>query len=150
MMASRIKGKPKPSGDIGVRRIIVINFAILIALLGSWFFYCWWTLDGLEDRTEKTFYIKTPHRIGLQQCDFLIQDLRTILTSIKENLQITNLDQTIAILRLKMSELDQISDFSIEENAIEGTGEGSYTVTWESKLANGEVGRAKATNTRIK
>lgn len=30
------------------------------------------------------------------------------------------------------------------------TGEDSYTVAWENKLANGEVGRAKVTNTRVK
>lgn len=30
------------------------------------------------------------------------------------------------------------------------TGEDSYMVTWEGKLANGEVRRAKATNTRVK
>jgi two-component system sensor histidine kinase/response regulator len=129
MMVSHIKGKRKPSGDIGVRQIIVFNFAILIALLGSWIFYFWWTLNGLEDRTEKTFYTKTPHRIGLQQGDFLIQDLRTILTSISENLQITNLDQTVAILRLKRSELDQIPHFSIKDITTEGAGESSYTET---------------------
>ncbi len=129
MMVSRIKGKPKPSGDIGVRQIIVFNFAILIALLGSWIFYFWWTLNGLEDRTEKTFYIKTPHRMGLQQADFLTQDLRTVLTSISENLQIINLDQTIGILRLKISELDQIPHFSIKDIAIKDGGESSYTET---------------------
>ena len=129
MMVSHIKGKPKPSGDIGVRQIIVFNFAILIALLGSWIFYFWWTLNGLESRTEKTFYTKTPHRIGLQQGDFLIQDLRTILTSISENLHITNLDQTVAILRLKRSELDQIPHFSIKDITTEGAVESSYTET---------------------
>jgi signal transduction histidine kinase/CheY-like chemotaxis protein/HPt (histidine-containing phosphotransfer) domain-containing protein len=140
MMVANIKGKPKPSGDIGVRHIIVFNFAILIALLVSWIVYFWWTLNGLEDRTEKTFYIKTPHRVGLQQTNFLIQDLRTTLTSISENLQIANLDQTIAILRLKMSEFDQIPHFSIEEIAIEGTDEGSYMETSDAvSVAIGQI-----------
>ena len=30
------------------------------------------------------------------------------------------------------------------------TGEDSYSVTWENKLANGDVGRAIVTNTRVK
>jgi signal transduction histidine kinase/CheY-like chemotaxis protein/HPt (histidine-containing phosphotransfer) domain-containing protein len=140
MMVSGIQGKPKSSGDIGVRQIIVFNFVILIALLGLWIFYFWWTLNTLEDRTEKTFYTKTPHRIGLQQSDFLIQDLKTILTSISENLQITNLDQTIAILRLKRSELDQIPHFSIKDIAIEGAGESSYTETLHAvSVAIGQI-----------
>jgi two-component system sensor histidine kinase/response regulator len=129
MKVSRIKGKLKPSSDIGVRQIILFNFAILIALLGSWIFYFWWTLNGLEDRTEKTFYIKTPYRIGLQQGNFVIQDLRTILTSISENSQITNLDQTIAILKVKRRELDQIIHFMNKDLAIEGAGESSYSET---------------------
>jgi signal transduction histidine kinase/CheY-like chemotaxis protein/HPt (histidine-containing phosphotransfer) domain-containing protein len=128
-MISHIKGKLKSSVRLGVRQIIVFNFAILIALLCSWIFYFWWTLNGLEHRTENTFYIKTPYRIGLQQGNFLIQDLRTILTSIRENLQITNLDQTIAILKLKKSELDQVIHFSKKDVAIEGAGESNYADT---------------------
>ncbi|MBW2437138.1 MAG: hypothetical protein JRF29_07655, partial [Deltaproteobacteria bacterium] len=127
MKVSLIKAKPKPTADKGVRRIILFNFAILIALLGLWILYFWWTLSGLENRTEKTFYIKTPYRIGLQQGNFLIQDLRTILNSISDNLQITNLEQTIAILKLKRSELDQIINSSIKDIAIEGGVESRYT-----------------------
>jgi hypothetical protein len=56
MMVSHIKGKLKSSVGFSVRQIMVFNFAILIALLCSWIFYFWWTLNGLEDRTEKTFY----------------------------------------------------------------------------------------------
>lgn len=129
MMVSHMKGKPKPSGNIGVRQIIVFNFAILAALLGSWILYLWWTLNGLDDRTQKAFYINTPYRIGLKQGDFLIQDLRAILTSIRDNLKITNLDQTITILVLKRSELEKIIRFSIKDIGIEGASESTYTET---------------------
>jgi len=140
MKISRIKGKLKPSGDIGVRQIILFNFAILTALLGSWIFYFWWTLNGLENRTEKTFYINTPHRIGLQQGNFLIQDLRTILTSISDNSQISNLDQTIAILKVKRRELDQISHYSMPGIAIEDAGESNYGETLQAvSVAIGQI-----------
>jgi signal transduction histidine kinase/DNA-binding NarL/FixJ family response regulator len=140
MNVSRIKDESKPSGKIGVRKIILFNFTILMALLGSWILYFWWTIDGLEDRTEKTFYIKTPYRIGLQQGIFLIQDLRTTLTSISENLPITNLDQTIAIFILKRRELDQILNLSIAKTAIVATGEGSFNKTSHAvSMAIGQI-----------